>query len=403
VSERGELITFNSPSEGARAALAGAFTVRVLSDLDLDVRDGLDKLVCRIGLVVSPGNGWWLSLRPLRGYEADADEIHRMLLASASFITAEEWGSVKVPMSPGERSDVVTARVLRRLMAIQDANCPGALADVDIEYLHDFRVAVRRTRSVLREMRGVFRPADIERVRVSFKWLQDQTSATRDLDVYLDEFDVLSGLAPESLRADLEPLRELLRARQRHARAKMEVAVASDHARMLHADMTEILEVLVLEDEAVRPDASRPVGDLIGHRVRKVHHRMVQMGRTIGPDTAPEQYHELRKRGKELRYLLELFAAQLFDADVVKPMVKTLKGLQDVLGLHQDREVQIELLREMSRDLVAEPGGVDALMAIGVLIERLEDDAAAARERFADSFAEFASDIQCKLVKEAFS
>jgi hypothetical protein len=42
-------------------------------------------------------------------------------------------------------------------------------------------------------------------------------------------------------------------------------------------------------------------------------------------------------------------------------------------------------------------------MAIGVLVERLEADAKDARSRFAASFAEFASDRQCKLVTEAFS
>jgi CHAD domain-containing protein len=402
VSERGELVTVRSPVEGAREALAGAFTVQALTDLDLNVRDKLDKLVCRIDVFAAPGGSWWLTLRPLRGYEQEADKVRRMLTA-AGFMTAEAWDSVKVPMNPDERSDVVTARVIRRLLEIQDTNLAGAIADIDIEYLHDFRVAIRRIRSVLREMRGVFRPTDLDRVRVSFKWLQDQTSATRDLDVYLDDFDQLRALAPAGLRADLEPLRKLLRERQRSARAAMEITISSDHAGMLRADIGEILDVLVLEDESDRPDAARPIGEVVGERVRKIHHRMVKMGRAIGPDTPPEHYHELRKKGKELRYLSELFAAQLFDPDVVKPMVKALKGLQDVLGLHQDREVQIELLKEIADDLLHEPGGAAALMAIGALIDRLEADAAAARRRFAASFADFASDTQCKLVAEAFS
>ncbi len=129
---------------------------------------------------------------------------------------------------------------------------------------------------------------------------------------------------------------------------------------------------------------------------------MVKMGGAITPDSPPEQYHELRKKGKELRYLLELFGMELFDQDVVKPMIKTLKGLQDVLGLHQDREVQIEMLKELGGELVSRPGGAEVLMAIGTLIDRLEADAQAARGRFADAFAEFASDAQCKLVSEAF-
>ena len=66
------------------------------------------------------------------------------------------------------------------------------------------------------------------------------------------------------------------------------------------------------------------------------------MGRRIGDDSPAEALHDLRKKGKELRYLLEFFAS-LYAADVVKPMVSTLKGLQDVLGRFQDREVLLPL------------------------------------------------------------
>ena len=71
--------------------------------------------------------------------------------------------------------------------------------------------------------------------------------------------------------------------------------------------------------------------------------------------TAPaEALHDLRKRGKELRYLLELFGSP-FPNDVVKPMVSTLKDLQEVLGRFQDRAVQVELLHEVRDELAASP------------------------------------------------
>jgi CHAD domain-containing protein len=403
VSGRGELLTVSSPLEAARSALGPIFTVeQTTCGGELVVRDELQKIVCRLGAQEAPGLGWWVDLDPLRGYERERGQIE-WLLEQGAFTSAEDWANVKVKMQPDERADVAVARVLLRLREVQEQNLPGTLADADLEYLHDFRVSIRRTRSVLREMRGVFAPADLERVRASFKWLQDRTSATRDLDVYLYEFDGLRALTPATMRADLDPLRDLLSERRHRARLAMEAALQSDRAGALRDEWGGILEALALEDEAERPDAARPIGGLAAKRIRKVHRKMVKMGRAITPDSRPEQYHELRKKGKELRYLLELFATQLFDGDVVKPLIKALKDLQDVLGLHQDREVQIEMLREIGGELVGEPGGVGALMAIGVLVERLEADARDARGRFAASFAEFASDRQCKLVAEAFS
>jgi CHAD domain-containing protein len=343
-----------------------------------------------------------LKLTSLRGYADEYEKVEE-LLPAAGFNLPGISAKVEVPMRPQERSDVAVSRVLRRLSEVQDANLPGALADIDSEFLHDFRVAVRRTRSVLREMGGVFHPGELARRREEFKWLQDQTSQSRDLDVYLDEFEELRALAPESMRAALEPLRELLAQRRRDAHARTERALTSQRANDLREQWRDRLQVLMVESELERPDATVPIVELVARRVRKVHHRMVKMGREIEPDSPAEQYHALRKRGKELRYLLELFATPLFEPDVVKPMVRALKGLQDVLGHHQDREVQIHMLRELADELISSPHGANTLMAVGVLIERLESDAQHARDSFASSFASFASPAQCKLVSETFA
>ncbi len=127
------------------------------------------------------------------------------------------------------------------------------------------------------------------------------------------------------------------------------------------------------------------------------------MGDEIDADSPAERYHELRKKGKELRYLLELFGAPLYPPGVVRPMVKALKGLQDVLGRHQDREVQVGMLSSLRDEVLARPRGAGALMAMGALVARLEQDERAARGEFARRFGEFASEDQRRLVEETFA
>jgi CHAD domain-containing protein len=83
-------------------------------------------------------------------------------------------------------------------------------------------------------------------------------------------------------------------------------------------------------------------------------------------------------------------------------MVKTLKALQDTLGRHQDREVQAAMVRELGPELSKRPGGADALMAMGVLVERLQAEEAEARAEFKQRFAAFASSEQRALVKKTF-
>ena len=121
------------------------------------------------------------------------------------------------------------------------------------------------------------------------------------------------------------------------------------------------------------------------------------MGKAIDDDSPAEDLHELRKVGKELRYLLEFFAS-LYPPEVGKPFVKTLKGLQDQLGRFQDHEVQANKLRELAPE-VKDPM---TLMAMGVLVDRFIKDEALARLEFADRFAAFASPEQRAIVKEHF-
>ena len=154
-------------------------------------------------------------------------------------------------------------------------------------------------------------------------------------------------------------------------------------------------------DPADRPRAELAIEAVAGDRIRSVYGRMVRDGLRIGDESPPEALHDLRKRGKELRYLLELFGS-LFPGSVVKPTVSALKGLQDVLGRFQDRAVQTELLRGLGDELAAEPGGPPALMALGLAVEALLADQGAAREDFAERFQVFASSHQRALMDDTF-
>jgi CHAD domain-containing protein len=321
---------------------------------------------------------------------------------------------VRVALASSERADGAAAAVLGALLAVIDANLPGTIADLDSEFLHDFRVAVRRTRAVQRELRGVFPAASLARFRDELRWLQRATGDVRDLDVYVLEFDEMRAMVPAGMRGDLEPLLSVLRRRRAGARRRMVRALRSDRVSELLGGWGVFLEELEGLPAEGRPDAAAPIASVAGARIRKVYRRMVRMGSAIGPDSPSVDYHELRKKGKELRYLLELFGAPLFPSDVVREMVRALKGLQDVLGRHQDREVQVAMLRSLGGELAgarggdarvrgaAGQGGAAALMATGVLIERLEADQLAAREAFAARFAEFASRRQRKLVRDTF-
>ena len=404
--------------------------VRVRSRaLGLDVLDEIGKIVVRLrveepvaigvdGTAATAAVRARLHVIGVLGYDREFGEVVALLERELSLAERPEpvqddavravggrvggtSSKLKLALDPQERADAAAVKILRRLVEVIELNLPGTLEDLDSEFLHDLRVAVRRSRALQRELRGVFAPEPLRAFRDGFKELQRITGPVRDLDVQLLEFDALAASLPEEVDGDVEPLRRLLQAHLRAERRKMVRALRSGATRGLLENWSAFLDLLVASDESQRPDAARPVGDVAGARIATVYRRMVKMGSGIGDDTPAEALHELRKQGKELRYLLEFFQS-LYPAAVVKPMVTSLKGLQDVLGRFQDREVQAALLRSLGDEVATLDGGAAALMAMGLLVQRLGEEQALARTQFAQSFAAFAAKSQRKLVGRTF-
>jgi CHAD domain-containing protein len=278
--------------------------------------------------------------------------------------------------------------VLRRLADIADANLPGAVDDLDPEFLHDLRVAIRRSRSVLREMKGVFDPATRRPQAEALRWIQAVTGPTRDLDVQLLEWDELVAHLPDERRADVGVAREVLEARRAAAFRAMRTTLRGGEYRDRWAAWRDFLATDPQPDDH-RPDVVRSIREVARRRIRAVYRRMVRDGRAIDQDSPATALHDLRKRGKELRYLLELFGG-VFPGSRVKPLVTSLKALQDVLGTHQDREIQADSLRALAPEVAARPGGADAVLALGALVDRLRIEQQEARALFVDRFGAFA-------------
>jgi CHAD domain-containing protein len=401
--------------------------VRVRSVIQpLAVLDGQDKTVVRLSVerpeaLLRGGRRVRLSARltvePVLGYD---DEIARTLsvlqdrlalppaeqpLYDEAVIAAggrPEGVSTKpkIDLPSGTRTDAAATLVLARLLGIAEANLPGTQQDLDPEFLHDLRVSIRRARSVLRELKDVHDPDQRAHLRGELRYAQELTGPVRDLDVQLLEWDELVMPLDPERQADLEPLRGLLVRRRKRELARLQRGLRS--ARFRGAiDAWRELATAKPADPAPQ-DAASPIDGVAGRRIRKVYRRMVRDGRKIDETSPPEALHDLRKRGKELRYLLELFGSP-FPGKVVKPLISTLKDLQDVLGRYQDRAVQIETLREIREELASENGGPAALIALGPALDALLADQRAARDEFAERFGRFAAKEQRALVRKAFA
>ncbi|MBA3267318.1 MAG: CHAD domain-containing protein [Acidimicrobiia bacterium] len=329
-----------------------------------------------------------LSLLATVGLQALDTDLMGFVAAAAGVDLRGHTASPTVVLDRNEPSLEAFRRVLANLAGEIDANWEGTVDDVDSEFLHDLRVAVRRTRSVLAQGKGVLPVETRNRFRAGFGWLGGATGPARDLDVYVIEWDNYVGPLGADVATALGPLVRHVAQRRRDEHAALSALLRTARYHELMAAWHGWLASPVAEPDS-RADAVRPIGKVAARRITKANDQLVARGRRIGPDTPAEELHELRKDAKKLRYLLECFGA-LLPAGERKSFVQRLKALQDNLGEHQDTEVHAVELRAMSHDLHdAGDVGPDTLVAIGQLAGEFERRRAAARAEFAEHFAAY--------------
>ena len=365
-------------------------------------RDREDKTVLVVECFTARRGPARLTVRPMRGYEhyarrairrlhdvegVEPDESEPMLAASDGPDAA--FGGTAVPVradfEPDERADVACRRLLARLDAVLEMNEPGIEADLDPECLHDFRVATRRARSLLREMKRVFPSSVTRRLRADFGWLGQCTGPVRDLDVHLIEFGSVAPGGKEDRDGAAAALRVHLEAlRKREFRALCRTLRSARYRRVRSA-FRKFLE----SAPPARPrseNAQIPIGALSARRILKVYRGILAEGRAIGDDSPAESLHDLRKSCKRLRYLLEFFRG-IHPAKPVERTIARLKRLQENLGAYQDVQVQREVLEAFREHARA---SLDAA-AVGAIDEQCAALAGRERKTRAEFAATFAS------------
>jgi CHAD domain-containing protein len=265
--------------------------------------------------------------------------------------------------------------ILRRQFAAFQSHEAGSRLGEDPEEVHDMRVAARRLRAALQLFEDAL-PGDAQRLRDELGWAAGALGAVRDLDVQLEQAAAWLAESPPEDRDALDALRRVLQDRRAVARRSMLRALDSPRYDRLVADFTSMLQRGPLPES---PTATLPVlavaPDLLERRYKKVR----KLGDGITGDSAPAEYHELRIQCKRLRYALEFF--EPLYRKPVRDLVPSIIAVQDVLGRHQDAEVAIGQLRELTtgtgRRLPAE-----AAFVAGGIARWYEERAAAERAAF---------------------
>ncbi|MFV1973156.1 MAG: CHAD domain-containing protein [Thiohalobacterales bacterium] len=299
------------------------------------------------------------------------------------------------------RVDTASRLILHWLLECMRLNEAGLRSGSDPEYLHDYRVAIRKTRSALAQFKGTCGKRAARNFKSEFAWLGQVTGPARDLDVYVQTFSDYRKHLPAPSQQAIGPFQEYLVQCRAREYTQMLAQLDSDRYRGLLADWSAYLDTNNSKSQSSL--AEIPVQAVASRYIRKAYKRVLRHGRSITPDSTGASLHKLRKDCKQLRYLMEFFRS-LYPAADIRQLIAFLTLLQDNLGDLQDRTVQLGALDYytllMSSELTVT---AETLHAIDGIAAILRDQRDRFRAGFADRFREFDMSAHRKQFRKLFS
>lgn len=374
---------------------------------------------CSSEAVKEPRRLWpRIRLVAVRGYEAALETLAHELaevqewprapgclfdeaLAAVGREAGDYSSRLDIALQPGMPALDALRKILLTLLDTLERNVEGTRADLDSEFLHDLRVATRRTRSALGQVKRVLPDEVVADFRERFGWLGQVTGPTRDLDVFLLELPHYRASLPGPMADHLAPLETHLRELHAREQKRLRKELGSERMSSLLRDWRAVLGEHQPSGEAGW-FADLPVERVASNRIWKMYRKVRKAGRHAVDHGSAEDLHALRKDCKKLRYLIEFFRS-LYPADDIKSLVRALKDLLDDLGDFQDLQVQADRLGEFAAALDrADRDNLPAVLAIGALVADLLRRQAAARDAVAGLFEAFESSENRERYRQLF-
>jgi triphosphatase len=285
---------------------------------------------------------------------------------------------IDASMSVGE----VAFAVLRRQFAEMRSHEAGTRLGEDPEELHDMRVPTRRMRAAIKAFEDVL-PEKAGPFGEELRWVAKALGEVRDLDVQIERFEALKREADRESTEYLEKIVRLTQKRRVEARIGMLAVLGSERYERLESAFARMLRRGPESGTGGHDPAGAPVAAAAPALISRRYRKWRKAAKRLDEASPQEAFHDARKKGKRLRYVLEFFS-EVYGKPVQK-LVEPLKALQDDLGEHQDAVVASEYLRDLGTKTGGRrvPRGVAFTM--GVYSERCASGAKDLRRTVPDS------------------
>jgi len=205
----------------------------------------------------------------------------------------------------------------------------------DPEYLHDFRVFLRRFRLLMRIFRN-FMPRDrVAGIMVQLESLWRKFGGLRDADVLYDYFSALMRERNSTYNAAWRPFHQSLADDKRKSLPLLRTTLNNDEWHTLLRSTLRFLRV-DLPDYIRETPSPSPIERWAQQQYRKHLNRTLRQWTLTAVDSAVSM-HELRKKVRNCRYIGE--SLQLLLPPACKQQIKIIKAAATLLGDIHDIDI----------------------------------------------------------------
>ncbi|MFK5892386.1 MAG: CHAD domain-containing protein [Pseudomonadota bacterium] len=339
-------------------------------------------------------------LKELGGFKPKLPPLDSLL--SAIGVTPQPFTIKPVlSISPDMPAREAASYIIAIMMEKQRLTEAGIIKDIDSEYLHHYRVALRMIRAAIVQLKEVFPEKEVVLLKQRFGSLAKETNYLRDIDVFLLDKNRYMNFLPESLRNGLLPMFSDFEI----SRVKEVKRISSWlSGKIYQQEMSELQSLFEKGYSTIETQWSeRPSIELAVKKIQKRYKKIQIASTQITQSTPDEGIHSIRIECKKLRYLLYFFG-NLFNKKQVKVAEKHLKSLQDKLGIFNDLAIQGEFLENYLNETEhKQKKDMMLIAALGGLISTLYTMQMQERNQCINELVIFSNTENRQLFKETFN
>ncbi len=290
---------------------------------------------------------------------------------------------------------------LNNYLRIMRVNIPGICQNIDSEFLHDFRVAIRRSRSLLGQFKSHYPLEKVNKMRRTLNQLTKQTNSLRDYQILLLNKSTYYHHLPHYLSHNLNSYFKWID--DLHA-VELKKVTAILKAKTFLTILEEFEDFLELHkiDEAQSQNSPSPPLSPVSNQIFKRYKKAKRICELLNDKLTDSKFHQLRIELKKLRYMIEVFSP-LYGVSATRKILTQLKNFQNHAGRLQDIAVQIKLIHEyIDYRSVNYNKNKRTLLALGCSLGHLENERRFVKHEFPGFVHDFNSPKTSKLYQSTF-